>query len=163
MATVEASIQAALFTRAASLVLNPVHPVAWPNVSFVPPANKKYLRVSHLPNTTDRLFVGNSDPHQHQGILQIMVCAPLNSGEAAARELAGLVANHFPTGLALHSGGVQVKITKRATIASALITTTELQIPVSIEYRAFTRSEEHTSELPSLMRNSYAVFSLKKK
>src|SRR3546814_4464324 len=25
------------------------------------------------------------------------------------------------------------------------------------------RSEEHTSELPSLMRNSYAVFSLKKK
>src|SRR3546814_5647894 len=28
---------------------------------------------------------------------------------------------------------------------------------------AATRSEEHTSELPSLMRNSYAVFCLKKK
>src|SRR3546814_1643631 len=28
---------------------------------------------------------------------------------------------------------------------------------------ASTRSEEHTSELPSLMRNSYAVFCLKKK
>src|SRR3546814_8798870 len=28
---------------------------------------------------------------------------------------------------------------------------------------AWTRSEEHTSELPSLMRNSYAVFSLQKK
>src|SRR3546814_7274202 len=27
----------------------------------------------------------------------------------------------------------------------------------------FTRSEEHTSELPSLMRTSYAVFCLKKK
>src|SRR3546814_2039636 len=29
--------------------------------------------------------------------------------------------------------------------------------------RAFNRSEEHTSELPSLMRISYAVFCLKKK
>src|SRR3546814_8059391 len=30
-------------------------------------------------------------------------------------------------------------------------------------YRRKDRSEEHTSELPSLMRNSYAVFCLKKK
>src|SRR3546814_4971642 len=30
-------------------------------------------------------------------------------------------------------------------------------------HRAETRSEEHTSELQSLMRNSYAVFCLKKK
>src|SRR3546814_7935773 len=30
-------------------------------------------------------------------------------------------------------------------------------------YEAFFRSEEHTSELQSLMRNSYAVFCLKKK
>src|SRR3546814_2291799 len=33
----------------------------------------------------------------------------------------------------------------------------------SIEFRKFGRSEEHTSELQSLMRNSYAVFCLKKK
>src|SRR3546814_4418002 len=31
------------------------------------------------------------------------------------------------------------------------------------EFQAFVRSEEHTSELQSLMRNSYAVFCLKKK
>src|SRR3546814_2499075 len=31
------------------------------------------------------------------------------------------------------------------------------------EWRAFPRSEEHTSELQSLMRISYAVFCLKKK
>src|SRR3546814_5464007 len=35
---------------------------------------------------------------------------------------------------------------------------------VSVEYLAhYARSEEHTSELPSLMRISYAVFCLKKK
>src|SRR3546814_7071283 len=33
----------------------------------------------------------------------------------------------------------------------------------SIERRVAERSEEHTSELQSLMRNSYAVFCLKKK
>src|SRR3546814_7756530 len=31
-----------------------------------------------------------------------------------------------------------------------------------LECRCATRSEEHTSELQSLMRNSYAVYSLKK-
>src|SRR3546814_7293813 len=36
------------------------------------------------------------------------------------------------------------------------------EVPVS-EYYEHVRSEEHTSELQSLMRNSYAVFCLKKK
>src|SRR3546814_9391558 len=35
--------------------------------------------------------------------------------------------------------------------------------PTEDEIDADLRSEEHTSELPSLMRNSYAVFCLKKK
>src|SRR3546814_3422943 len=35
--------------------------------------------------------------------------------------------------------------------------------PESSKYCPFTRSEEHTSELQSLMRISYAVFCLKKK
>src|SRR3546814_4915792 len=35
--------------------------------------------------------------------------------------------------------------------------------PVLVDYWAAWRSEEHTSELQSLMRNSYAVFCLKKK
>src|SRR3546814_3325883 len=35
--------------------------------------------------------------------------------------------------------------------------------PTSAVGRAYTRSEEHTSELQSLMRISYAVFCLKKK
>lgn len=143
MPTVESSIATALFARAASLVLNPVHELAWPNVSFpglLPngqpkPKPAKYLRVAHLPNVTDRLYIGSNDPHQHQGILQIMVCAPLNIGEAGAREAAGLVANHFPTDMRLSSGGVAVRITKRPNIASALITDTEIQIPVSIAYR----------------------------
>src|SRR3546814_10728232 len=36
-------------------------------------------------------------------------------------------------------------------------------LSLSIRYEGGKRSEEHTSELQSLMRNSYAVFCLKKK
>src|SRR3546814_973986 len=38
-----------------------------------------------------------------------------------------------------------------------------LSAPAVVEYAGSTRSEEHTSELQSLMRISYAVFCLKKK
>src|SRR3546814_7432788 len=40
---------------------------------------------------------------------------------------------------------------------------TYFAIPAKYQYRALLRSEEHTSELQSLMRISYAVFCLKKK
>src|SRR3546814_1948153 len=36
-------------------------------------------------------------------------------------------------------------------------------VAVAVGHRAAVRSEEHTSEIQSLMRNSYAVFCLKKK
>ena len=137
MPAVETSIQTALFARVVSLVLSPVHPVAWPNVNFTAPANKRYIRVAHLPNTTERLYIGSREPHQHQGILQVMVVAPLNSGEATPRAIAAAVADHFPADLRLVQDGVTVKITKRPDIAAALPTDTELQIPVSISYRAF--------------------------
>ena len=137
MAAVEASIQAALFARATSLVLSPAHPVAWPNVNFTPPANRRNLRFTHMPNTTERTYIGSREPHLHQGILQIMVVAPLNSGEAGPRAIAAAVADHFPTDLRLTSGGVTVRITKRPDIAAALATDTELQIPVSIRYEAY--------------------------
>src|SRR3546814_1271321 len=45
----------------------------------------------------------------------------------------------------------------------ALRRSVEPLTPDHVERRAGLRSEEHTSELQSLMRNSYAVFCLKKK
>src|SRR3546814_5082214 len=48
-------------------------------------------------------------------------------------------------------------------IAAALIALVCANTPLNDLYEAFRRSEEHTSELQSLMRSSYAVFCLKKK
>lgn len=144
MPSIEASIQAALFARAASLVLSPVHEIAWPNVAFpglLPngqpkPKPARYLRVTHFPNTTDSDFVSNTSTDEHKGILQITVCAPLNSGETQAREIAGLVVEHFPKGMALYRDDVKVRITKRPDCAAKITTDTEIQIPVSIRYEA---------------------------
>src|SRR3546814_8793698 len=66
----------------------------------------------------------------------------------------------------LHSpaGYVPVEISAPALQASVTAIAAELpQLPVRPVCADFTRSEEHTSELQSLMRISYAVFCLKKK
>src|SRR3546814_9551698 len=52
---------------------------------------------------------------------------------------------------------------KRLVIFGGVIFGVFLQIPKRTGFRDIVRSEEHTSELQSLMRISYAVFCLKKK
>lgn len=132
MATIEADIQAALFEHLAELSLSPSLPVAWPNTNFSVPTSKKYLEVRHFPNTTERPWIGSSEPHLHQGILQVTVHWPLNANELPAREIAGLVASHFPPDFEMASG---VRVTKRPDVSSALVEETDIQIPVSIRYR----------------------------
>src|SRR3546814_5662672 len=46
---------------------------------------------------------------------------------------------------------------------AAILIVTLFTIDIALSYVKQWRSEEHTSELPSLMRSSYAVFCLKKK
>src|SRR3546814_6360871 len=76
----------------------------------------------------------------------------------SALETAALVAANSPWG---------VRMTKE--VAWSQLEVGSLQAGIDLENRtqilsSFTaRSEEHTSELQSLMRNSYAVFCLKKK
>src|SRR3546814_2716382 len=52
---------------------------------------------------------------------------------------------------------------RKAMQVSAKCTPLPYSITVSMRFAAIARSEEHTSELQSLMRISYAVFCLKKK
>src|SRR3546814_8496651 len=73
----------------------------------------------------------------------------------------------FPAGLCLMAASMLVRITRFAR-AFSLISPASAIILIRLvgrlhrsEFHA--RSEEHTSELQSLMRNSYAVFCLKKK
>lgn len=143
MPTVETSIWLALRARVASLVLTPVHPVAWPNESFTPPQSgtspAPYLKVQHFPNTTDRIFIGSTDPQRFKGILQVSVMSVLNQNAAIAAEVAGKVADHFPTDLILAYGGVRVRVTKHPDVAQGMRddAAARWQTPVSIYYQAF--------------------------
>lgn len=136
MPTLQSSIEAALFARAAGLVLSPVLPIAWPNVAFTKPATG-YLRVNHMPNTARRLFIAGSDPHQRVGLLQIDAFQALNAGASAATEIAGLIAAWFPCDLALFRDGIGIRVTKAPDIAGAMADDTHWQVPVTIAYEAF--------------------------
>src|SRR3546814_5953559 len=68
--------------------------------------------------------------------------------------------NDFLTGLFL---GVGLRLVDFKLEFGRLWDDEEMRIVLADEISPDSRSEEHTSELQSLMRNSYAVFCLKKK
>src|SRR3546814_6474057 len=67
----------------------------------------------------------------------------------------------LPTIVYYHGGAWFVGGVEGSDLSSRQLANDAKAIVVSVEYRM--RSEEHTSELQSLMRISYAVFCLKKK
>src|SRR3546814_8185330 len=74
-----------------------------------------------------------------------------------------ITANFRETQLARVRAGQSVDIKVDALPGAVLKGTVESLGPASgVSYSAVARSEEHTSELQSLMSNSYAVFCLKK-
>ncbi|PCI03448.1 MAG: hypothetical protein COB78_10850 [Hyphomicrobiales bacterium] len=141
MPSTETSIWLALRGQVESLVLDPIHAVSYPNEAFTPPTDDTgpmpYLVVTHLPNTTNRPFIGSDDEQQFQGILQIAVMSKPNQDSSVAVEYAGQVADHFATGLILKNGSARVRITKRADISQGFAQNGLWMTPVSIQYLSF--------------------------
>src|SRR3546814_7639451 len=75
---------------------------------------------------------------------------PRQLEDVTAEWLGGLMANRYP--------GLVIEAMETVDLHNSHTT----NLRVAVEYNAV-RSEEHTSELQSLMRISYAVFCLKKK
>lgn len=133
----ETKIADALKARLAALTFSPVLQIAWPNVDFTPPSGT-YLRVDDLRNTTDRVVISNGGPHRQQGIMQVTVMAPVNSGENAALEIAGQIADWFMAEPRLSFTGGSVRITKRPDIVSLKSPDgTRWQLPVSVSWEAY--------------------------
>lgn len=136
MATLESKIEGALFYRVFNMALDPPLRIAWPNEDFEP-NGQTYLVVDHMPNQTDRLFLGSNDPQRRQGILQITVRGKLSERAIVFTEIAGQVAAHFPTDLPMRREGITVKVTKAPSIAPALVDGPNWSVPVSINYECF--------------------------
>lgn len=136
--TVEGAIQEALLARLATLVLNPVHPIAWPNNNFTKPTDNRFLEARFVPNATNRILI-SSGPHQRLGFLQINVRDGLNKGPRIT-EIAGLVAEHFPADLRLHHAtGVSVRISAASEVGSMLVESNPpgVVVPILIPWECF--------------------------
>jgi hypothetical protein len=136
MAT-ESEIMELLFGRLSAFVASPVLPIAWPNVSFEPPSDHRYLRAQFVPNLANRVLIDSDGPHQLLGLLQVSVYWSKNEGEKAPRDIASAIAAHFPCDLKLRSGGLSVRITKRPDVADMLVEDASIQIPVMIAWECF--------------------------
>jgi hypothetical protein len=137
--TVEGAIKEALFARLAVLVLAPVHPVAWPNLSFTPPTGNRYLEAKYVPNTVDRVLIDTDGPHQRLGFLQVNVRDGLNQG-TRIDDIAGAVAAHFPVDLKLnHAFGLTVRITAKPSASPMLVETIPpgVLVPVLVPFECW--------------------------
>lgn len=135
-ATVEATIAELLFARLATLILNPVLPVAYPGLAFTPPAGP-YLRVDFIPNRTDNIGLANDASARHQGILQVMAIHPVGQGVIKATNTGGFVTAHFAKGTILYGSGVKLKIYAKPSVGSPIIEPDKINVPVTILWRSF--------------------------
>lgn len=95
-------------------------PTAWENVNFTPQANVPWQRVYVLPaESFSPAFGAGSELVQESGLLQVTLCYPLGAGTTAVLTQAERIRAWFPKGLTLTAGGVEVQITKRASVAPA--------------------------------------------
>lgn len=135
--TAEAMIEEAMFQRLQGLAFTPSMPVAWPNVSFDPPQDHRYLRAQFVPNMADRALIGSDGPHRHMGLMQVSVYWTKGEGETAPRDIAGTVAAHFGCDLKLRNGPLTVRITKHPDVRDLIIEDAAIQIPVIIAWECW--------------------------
>lgn len=132
----ETKILEGFAARLAAMTFTPALPVSYPNRSFTPPASGKYLRARHLPNNTTQISLGSTGFNRHQGLFQIDVMWPLDSGEVAPKEIAGQIIAHFKRGTEFTREGLLIRIPEPPSVAPALVDGVSFMIPVTIRYQA---------------------------
>ncbi|MGE3845143.1 MAG: phage tail terminator-like protein, partial [Vicinamibacterales bacterium] len=111
MATgLNARIAAALHTRLNTLVLTPVHQIAWENKPYTRVIGTPFLAPAFLPNRTDFGAVGTNAPRRHRGLYQVLVYGAENVGEVPGIEIGDRIVEHFTPGSVIAEESVRVRI-----------------------------------------------------
>ncbi|MFC3704477.1 phage tail terminator-like protein [Devosia honganensis] len=141
--TIETKISEAIRARVATLPMASTYEIVWTDgplpagkQTYTPDPLTRYLRVTWTPNQTQRQFIGSNDPHRRPGVLQIDVFGTVSQGSARAIEVAGQVAQHFYTDLAMVFMGARVRVMKAPSIGPVFVDT-HLQVPVLIELETY--------------------------
>lgn len=129
----EGKIEAALSVRLNELAL----PTEFINAKFTPPVGVIYLKESFLRLPTISVGVAAQSSDQHDGIYQVMVMAPKDTGKSQGIKTADIVAEHFKKTTTLTREGVKV-VCLRSAIGVGFPVNDRFAIPVDVRYRAFT-------------------------
>ena len=127
-------IRVALETRLNALV--PAIDTAWEDVTYSPKSGVPYQQITLLPSEPGSPTIGSSELVRELGLLQVSLYYPIGEGMKRISERAELLRSWFPKGLTLSSGGVNVTISKRASVAPANRDGEWKVLPVSIPYFA---------------------------
>lgn len=131
-----AIIKKALLDHVDTLPLSPGLDVVKPGKPYKPVIGRPYLEVVFAPNETNTPFVGNDDPKQLQGFLQITVVSPrLETPAFDPWEVASAIISHYTKGTVLRGeDGVNVKMIREPWASVPLPDEGWSRVPVSIPY-----------------------------
>ena len=107
---------------------------AWENVPYTPVTGTPYQRVFLLVAQPDNRVLGSN--YTEQGILQVSLMYPINTGTNAAATRAELLRTTFKRGNTYSSGGITVLITKTPEIGTGTTDGDRFVIPVKIRWSA---------------------------
>lgn len=128
------AIRQALETRLD--LLTPQIPTAWENVEYSASSGTPFQRAYLLPGNNESPVFGSTELVRELGLFQISLYYPIGRGMKDVSERAELIRAWFPRGLTLVSGGVNVIIQKRASVAPANRDGEWTVLPLSIPYFA---------------------------
>jgi hypothetical protein len=116
-------------------LLTPAVSIAYENVDFTRATGTPYQEVTLLPAQPDNSSAG---PHHYieTGLMQVMLCYPLNAGPGTAAARAELTRNHFKRGTTIIEDGIKIIINKTPQISPAMTDSERYKIPISIYYQA---------------------------
>ena len=107
------------------------YPVAWPGVTFVPPASGIWLQVSFMPNGGVQDGIANDATVLAQGMFQIMVATRPGAGAIGITTVADTVVGALNKGVILSA---PVRITRTPYQSPRIDEPGRMYIPITIEY-----------------------------
>lgn len=124
-------IRAALETALAAM--SPALSTAWENNAYAPPASTvAYQKAFVLFAEPDNAEYGAS--YREQGIFQVTLCYPLQTGVGAAAARAELLRTTFKRGSTFTNGGETVIVTRTPEISSGTVDGDRWAVPVKIRF-----------------------------
>jgi len=118
------------------MTYTPLPSIAWENVAFTPVTGTTYLKPTLLHGEPVQAELGAAGLNQHNGIYQISIMAPANTGAGGILTLQNGLVDHFKRGTVLTYGGINVRISK-AWPGQWQTETDRVHVPVTIQFFSY--------------------------